>query len=59
MHSVDIVEQWKEGQATPRIDDVQWGQLICWQTFLPLVPGGSQSIGLLPIDNHVDSGYLR
>src|SRR2546423_972514 len=59
VHRVNIVEQGKQGQAVPRIDDLQWGPLMCRQTFLPLGPLGSQSLGLLPLDSHVDSGHLR
>src|SRR5260370_18250226 len=54
-----ILEQQKWGRAPPRIDNVQWGRLMCRKTRLPLVPGGSQSIRLLSIDNYVDSSYLR
>ena len=32
---------------------------MCRETFLPLVPGGLQGIGLLPLGSYVDSGYLR
>ena len=59
MHRVNIVKQGKQGQTMPRIDDVKCGHLIRRQTCLPLVPDGSQHIGLLPIDSHVDSGYPR
>src|SRR5437016_13635570 len=59
MHCVDIVEQRKQGQTMPRIDDLQRGQLMCRQTFLPLGPLGLQGSGLLPLDRHVDRGHLR
>src|SRR6266849_8046447 len=29
------------------------------ETVLPLVPGSSQSIGLLPLASHMDCGYVR
>src|SRR5438067_712768 len=59
MDSVKGIKQGKKGQAIPRINDLQWAPLLCRELCLPLVPGGSQSLGLPPIDSHVNRGYLR